>query len=150
MQGVKDGFAVTLGSGVNNFVVSKIPFGQTTTIGQGAMQLLIGTLSGVLIKKVTKSDRFASFYVAGAYSNVIKKALQQVPGVGGMLSGVGAYYQGPAVRGVGAYYQGAAGRSDSRPGMAGWAGTDAMPLLTAGGGSGYAFADEDEQSVMLG
>ncbi len=144
VQGVKDGFAVTLGQGINNFVTSKIPFGQTTTIGKGAMQLLVGTLSGVLIKKVTKSERFASFYVAGAYSNVIRTALQQVPGVGGFLSGVGEYYRAPVS--IGEYYRGPAA-----PGMSGWGGTDALPLLASGSGSGYGVGEDSESdlSAML-
>lgn len=79
MQGAQDGLAVTLGSGVTNFVASKIPFGQSTTVGQGATQLLVGTLLGPVVKKLTRSDRAASMFVAGAYSNVIRTALAKTP-----------------------------------------------------------------------
>lgn len=145
-QGVKDGFAVTLGSGLNNFLSAKVPFGQTSAIGQGAVQLLVGTVSGMLVKKLTRSDRFAAFYVAGAYSNVIKKALGNVPGIGGMLSGVGSYYQ-PALPagGMGSYFR------QPAPALSGWAGAP------GGAVSAFAFSKQtpsvdygDEDSVMMG
>lgn len=93
IQGAKDGFIVTLGQGVTNLVAAKIPFGQTSTVGKGAMQLLIGTAGAMVVKKVLKSERAAAFYLAGAYSNVIKQALSGVPVLGPALAGVGVYPQ---------------------------------------------------------
>ncbi len=78
VQGAQDGLAVTLGSGVTNFISSKVPFGQSTTVGKSATQLLVGTVLGPVVKKVTKSDRLAAMFVAGAYSNVIRGLLANV------------------------------------------------------------------------
>lgn len=103
-QGMKDGFAVALGSGVNSFVASKVPFGQTSAIGQGAVKVLTATVTGMLVKKLTRSDRFAAFYVAGAYADVIKGALSGVPVVGQFM---GSYYRPalPAGGGMGSYFR---------------------------------------------
>lgn len=138
MQGAKDGFAVTLGSGLNNYLVSKIPFGTSTDVGKSALQLLVGTLSGMVVKKLTRSDRFAAFYVAGAYSNVIRQAMTKLPTVGPSFAGIGTYYQG-----VGTYYQGA-------PRLSSWAGSDGASIAT-GNGSGYAPSEDmgEEQSYMM-
>lgn len=78
MQGAQDGLAVTFGSGVTNFVSSKVPFGQSTPVGRGATQLLVGTLLGPVVRKLTRSDRLAAMFVAGAYSNVVRQALSNV------------------------------------------------------------------------
>jgi hypothetical protein len=43
IQGMKDGFMVTVGRGLTNLAASKIPFGQTSAISQGAVQLAVGT-----------------------------------------------------------------------------------------------------------
>ena len=91
IQGVTDGFVVTLGRGGTKFIASKIPFGQATPIGQGAMQLLVGVGLSMAVRKFMRSERTAAFFLAGATSNVIQTALSGVPGIGPMLSGVGSW-----------------------------------------------------------
>lgn len=99
VAGVKDGFVVTLGRGVTKLVASKIPFGQTSAIGTGAMQLLVGAGLAYGVRKVTKSERTAAFFLAGAASNVIQTLLAPIPVLGPALSGVDSW---PRV-GVGAW-----------------------------------------------
>lgn len=108
MRGATDGLAVTAGSGLTNYVSAKIPFGQTSMIGQAATQLIVGTGLGMVVKKVTRSERAAAFFIAGAYANVIRKLAASTP-LAPFLSGVGVY---PRAGGVGVY---------PRPKLAGWA-----------------------------
>ncbi len=108
MRGATDGLAVTAGSGLTNYVSAKIPFGQTSTIGQAATQLIVGTGLGMVVKKVTRSERAAAFFIAGAYANVIRKLAASTP-LAPFLSGVGVY---PRPAAVGVY---------PRPKLAGWA-----------------------------
>jgi hypothetical protein len=96
VQGAKDGLAVTLGRGLTKYVAGKIPFGQTSTIGQGAMQIAIGTALAMVVKKVTRSDRAGAMFLAGAYSNVLQTALAGVPVIGASLSGVSSWPRVPA------------------------------------------------------
>lgn len=99
VQGAKDGFTVTVGRGLTKYVAGKIPFGGTSTIAQGAMQILVGAGLAMAVRKVTKSERTAAFFLAGAFSNVIQTQLAAVPGIGPMLSGgVGSWPRvGPGV-----------------------------------------------------
>ena len=93
-RGAIDGFSVTLGRGITRLVASKIPFGQTSTVGQGAMQILVGTGLAMAVRKVTKSERAAAFFLAGAFSNVIQGFLAPVPVLGPMVQGgLSAYPQ---------------------------------------------------------
>lgn len=91
IQGAKDGFAVTVGRGVTKLIAQKIPFGQTSAIGQGAVQLLVGTGLAMAVRNITKSERTAAFVLAGAFSNVIQTALAPVPVLGPALSGVASW-----------------------------------------------------------
>lgn len=91
VQGAKDGLAVSLGRGVTKIVAQRIPFGQSTAVGQAGMQLLVGTLLAMAIKKVVRSDRVSAFFLAGAYSNVIQTALAPIPVLGPALSGVASW-----------------------------------------------------------
>lgn len=91
VQGAKDGLAVSLGRGVTKLVAQRIPFGQTSTVGQAGMQLLVGTVLAMAIKKVVRSDRVSAMFLAGAYSNVIQTALAPVPVLGPALSGVASW-----------------------------------------------------------
>ena len=120
-RGLGDGVAIVVGGGLTKFVASKIPYGQTSAIGRGVTQLLVGTLLGTLARKVTKSDRIAAMVIAGAYANVIRENAAAIPGVGGFLAGVGVYprvgggvgvYPRVANVGVGVY---------PRVGLNGWA-----------------------------
>lgn len=116
VQGFKDGFMVTVGRGLTNLAASKIPFGQTSAISQGAVQLAVGTGLALGIKKFTRSDRAAAFFLAGAYSGVISKVLTPMlpaslqPLLGG---GVGTYYRMPAT--VASYPRIAAPAAGRRP-----------------------------------
>ncbi len=91
VQGAKDGFMVTLGRGLTKMVSTKIPFGQTSTVGQSAVQLLVGTGLAMAVKKVLRSERAGAMFLAGAYSNVIQTALAPVPVLGPALSGVASW-----------------------------------------------------------
>jgi len=124
IRGAGDGLAVAAGGGLTNYVASKIPFGQTTTIGQAATQLVVGTGLGLVVKKITKSDRAAAMFVAGAYANVIRKLAAATP-LAPFLSGVGVY---PRAAAVGVY---------PRPRLAGWAASPSgFPLIAAGARGG--------------
>lgn len=91
VQGAKDGLAVSLGRGVTKIVAQRIPFGQSTAVGQAGVQLLVGTVLAMAIKKLTRSERVSAFFLAGAYSNVIQTALAPVPVLGPALSGVASW-----------------------------------------------------------
>lgn len=93
VQGLKDGFTVTLGRGVTNLVASRIPFGQTSPVGQGAVQLGVGIGLSMLVRAVTKSERQAALFLAGATSNVLQRVLAPVPIIGPAVGGVSAYPQ---------------------------------------------------------
>lgn len=123
MRGAGDGLAVTAGQGLTNYVSAKIPFGQSTTIGQSATQLVVGTALGMAVKKITRSERAAAFFVAGAYSNVIRKLAASTP-LAPFLSGVGVY---PRPATVGVY---------PRPKLAGYAGRDGFGSQSYGGARG--------------
>ena len=107
VQGAKDATAVVVGRGVTNLVAQRIPFGQTSAIGQAAVRIIIGTLLAPLVGKITKSPRTASFFLAGAYSDVVAKALAPIPVIGPAVTGLGLYGRGvgvyPRAGGVGVY-----------------------------------------------
>ena len=106
VQGAKDATAVVVGRGVTNLVAQRIPFGQTSAIGQAAVRIIIGTLLAPLVGKLTKSPRTASFFLAGAYSDVVAKALAPIPVIGPAVTGLGLYGRGVGVyprAGVGVY-----------------------------------------------
>lgn len=98
-QGVKDGTAVALGSAVTTLVAQRIPFGQTSAIGRGAVKIIVGALLAPLVGKVTKSPRTASFFFAGAMSDVVRQALAPIPVIGPAATAPLGVYP----RGVGAY-----------------------------------------------
>lgn len=124
IRGAGDGLAVTVGSGLTRFVASKIPFGQSTTIGQSAVQLVVATFSAPLVKKAV-GERAAAFYLAGAYADVIKKLAMPLPVVGPLLNGVGVY---PRATPVGLYprarLNGLNGRPNAFPAAGGVFGRD--------------------------
>lgn len=100
-RGFGDGLAIVVGGGLTKFVAAKVPIGQTSAVGRGVTQLIVGTLLGTVARKVTKSERIASLVVASAYANVIRENAGAIPGVGTFLSGIGVYPRvGP---GVGVY-----------------------------------------------
>lgn len=121
-RGFGDGLAITVGAGLTKFVASKIPIGQTSAVGRGVTQLLVGTILGTVARKVTKSERIASLVVASAYANVIRENAGLIPGVGQFLGGVGVYprvgggnmgvYPKAVNPGIGVY---------PRAGLSGWA-----------------------------
>lgn len=128
IRGAGDGLAVTLGSGLTRFVASKIPVGQSTTVGQSAVQVAVATLAAPLVKKAA-GERAAAFFLAGAYADVIRKLAMPLPVVGPLLNGVGVY---PRATPVGVYPRAAAprlnglgGRPNAFPGTSGeYAGRD--------------------------
>ena len=106
VQGAKDATAVVVGRGVTNLVAQRIPFGQTSAVGQAAVRIIVGTLLAPLVGKITKSPRTASFFLAGAYSDVVAKALAPIPVIGPAVTGLGLYGRGVGVyprAGVGVY-----------------------------------------------
>lgn len=107
VQGAKDATAVVVGRGVTNLVAQRIPFGQTSAVGQAAVRIIVGTLLAPLVGKITKSPRTASFFLAGAYSDVVAKALAPIPVIGPAVTGLGLYGRGvgvyPRAAGVGVY-----------------------------------------------
>lgn len=97
VQGLKDGFVVSFGRGITGMVSSKIPLG-TSAPAKGAVQLLIGTGLAMVVRKVTKSERTAAFFAAGAASMAITTALAPMlpASIAPLLGGFGSYV--PAVR----------------------------------------------------
>lgn len=119
-----NGLAVAAGGGITNYVAAKIPFGQSTTVGKAATQIVVGTGLGLVVRKVTKSERLAAMFVAGAYANVIRTLAASTP-LAPFLSGVGVY---PRAAAVGVY---------PRPRLAGWAASPSgFPLIAAGARGG--------------
>lgn len=119
LKGAGDGLAVAAGGGLTSYVAGKIPFGQTTTIGRSATQIVVGTVLGQVVKKLTRSERAAAFFTAGAYANVIRTLAANTPAAP-FLSGVGVYPRAA----IGVY---------PRPRLAGWAAAPSgFPLIQAG------------------
>lgn len=133
-RGAMDGLTVTLGSGLTNYAASKVPVGQTTALGRGATQIALGLLGGMIVRKVTRSDRAAAFYVAGAFQNVLRPVLAGLPVLGPAL---GSYYRGPA---VGSYYRG------PDAGLSGFP-TDGFALKAGQPGQGSGYVDTDESDT---
>lgn len=138
MQGVKDGLAVTAGQGLTNFAASKVPFGQTSQLGRGLTQIGLGLLGSFVVKKVTKSDRYASMYAAGAFSNVLKPLLAPIPVVGPSLAGMSSYVQ---PRRVSSYVQ-------PRQ-LSGYAAAPAGAPMVGGNGDDANPAVDDDASMMM-
>ena len=114
MAGAKDGFVVVLGRGVTGYVANKIPFGQTSAVSKAAINLGVGLGLSYAVRKVSKSERLASFFLAGAFSKVLEPLVGAIPGVGPIL----------APGGVSAWPQLA-------PGMAAWPQLPAAPIQRA-------------------
>jgi hypothetical protein len=136
-QGLKDGLAVTAGIGVTNFAASKVPFGQGSVVGRALTQLGLGLAGAMVVRKVTKSDRAAAFYAAGAFSNVIRPLLAPLPVIGVAFAGVGTYVQAP--RRMGTYVQ------PMR--LNGWAAAPQGGALNAGNGDDMPV--NDDSSMMM-
>lgn len=124
VQGFKDAFVVTLGSGLTNLAASKVPFAQNTAIGRYATQALVGLGGAMLVRKVTKSERAAAFYLAGAFSNIVRPVVSQVPVLGPAL-GVGSYYRAlPSGNGMGSYF-----RANQNAALNGWPSSTDAPAI---------------------
>lgn len=91
IRGLTDGLSVTAGQAITNLAVSKIPFGQATPVGQNALKLAVGLVGAMGVKKFTKSDRVAAFYLAGVTNDIYRHLFAGVPVVGAALAGVGTY-----------------------------------------------------------
>lgn len=91
VEGAKDGLLVVVGRGVTKMVAQKIPIPQTSIVASAAVQLAVGLGLAMAVRKITKSDRHASMFLAGAYSNVIQSALAPLPVIGPILSGVSSW-----------------------------------------------------------
>lgn len=91
MEGAKDGLMVVVGRGVTKMVAQKIPIGQNTMVASAAVQIGVGLVLAMAVRKITKSDRHASMFLAGAYSNVIQSAVAPLPVVGPILGGLSSY-----------------------------------------------------------
>lgn len=109
VRGLKDGFVVRLGGGLTQYVSKMVPIGQGSAVTQGAIQLAVGTALSLGVKKFM-GERAASFFLAGAASQVIGAFIPAtIPVVGPILGGgsLGAYPMGaypalPAAR-IGSY-----------------------------------------------
>lgn len=136
VRGAQDGLVVTLGSGLTNLISSKVPVGQTSTAAQAAVQLAVGTAGAMVMRKVTRSDRVAAMYLAGAYSNILRKLLAPVPVIGPALSGVGTYYMPSPIRATSA---GMSAYPRLRP-------SNSVAGYPAAGGAAPALASDDVDS----
>jgi hypothetical protein len=101
VQGLKDGFVVRLGGGLTKYVSSLVPIGTPGSITAGAMELAVGTALAFGVKKVTKSNRMAEFFLAGAAANAIGSIIgtlipASTPLIGPIL-GAGALNAWPAL-----------------------------------------------------
>lgn len=125
VQGAKDAFTVTLGSGLTNLIAQKVPFAQNTAVGRYATQALVGLGGAMLVRKITRSERAAAFYLAGAFQNILKPMLAPIPVLGPALSGVGSYYRvgNGNGDGMGAWFRPAAARA-----LNGWPSSTDAPL----------------------
>lgn len=100
MQGAGNGLSVMVGRAATNFIASKVPIGQTSTVGQAVTKVLAALVTAKVVKVVTRSERAAAFALAGGFEAVLQPVVAGIPTIGPMLSGVGVY---PRPANVGVY-----------------------------------------------
>lgn len=120
MEGAKDGLVVVFGRGITGYVSGKVPIGQTSAVTKAAVNLAVGLGLSYAVKKVSKSERVASMFLAGAFSKVLEPLVGAIPGVGPILApgGISAWPQIPA--GVSAWPHALPAAPIQRAALQGW------------------------------